>query len=236
MSSHSEIVRALADTHRWIEARALLLDGSGDVFGYRETPAVSAIVRDAEAETLFVIGTPDVSVVESVLRQSPCVREVVAKEHASNLVDALPGWSRMAIFMYRLRNAERLPRVPPGAVAFLDPSVLGGLSIDAELKQELEDGAEGSPIAAAYVAGEPVAFCYAGAITESLWDVAVDTVEEHRRKGYAGLCVAHMVRHMQAQGKEPVWQAAEDNPASWRLAEKLGFEPVDELVWFRRDE
>jgi RimJ/RimL family protein N-acetyltransferase len=41
-----------------------------------------------------------------------------------------------------------------------------------------------------------------------------------------------MVRHMEGQGKRPVWGASEDNPASWRLARKLGFAPVDELALF----
>jgi predicted GNAT family acetyltransferase len=81
-----------------------------------------------------------------------------------------------------------------------------------------------------------VAFCYAGATTESLWDVAIDTVEAHRRQGHAGRCAAFMIRRMRTFGKEPVWQSADDNPASWRLAAKLGFERVAELTWFRRDE
>jgi hypothetical protein len=37
---------------------------------------------------------------------------------------------------------------------------------------------------------------------------------------------------MHTQGKQPVWQAVEENPASWRLAQKLGFVPVDELALF----
>jgi RimJ/RimL family protein N-acetyltransferase len=37
---------------------------------------------------------------------------------------------------------------------------------------------------------------------------------------------------MQAQGKQPVWQAEEDNPTSWQLAQKLGFVPMDELALF----
>jgi RimJ/RimL family protein N-acetyltransferase len=37
---------------------------------------------------------------------------------------------------------------------------------------------------------------------------------------------------MDTQDKQPVWQAVEENPASWRLAQKLGFVPVDELALF----
>jgi hypothetical protein len=43
-----------------------------------------------------------------------------------------------------------------------------------------------------------------------------------------------MIRHMSARGKGPVWQAVEENPASWRLAQKRGFVPVDELAVFAR--
>ncbi len=184
----SKVLDRLPDAHRWVEPRALLLRATCDVFGYEEAAELSVIVRDEDGKTMFVIGSPGVPVVESVLRQSPDVREVIAtQEYVSNLVGLLPGWSRTSIFVHRLKNPERL------VVNFR---------------------------------------------TVTLWEVAVDTVEPHRRKGYAGLCVAHMVMKMrrEAQPKEPVWQAAEDDPASCRLAEKLGFERADELAWFRRDE
>ena len=60
------------------------------------------------------------------------------------------------------------------------------------------------------------------------------TLEDHRGNGYAGLSVAHLIHHMRALGKAPVWQAVEENPASLRLAAKLGFEPIDEMVLFER--
>ena len=123
MSDRSEIIRALPDVHRWVEARALLLTGSCDVFGFRAAPDVSVIVRDADAETLFVIGTPDASVVETTLRQSPCAREVIASnEFAPRLSALLPEWSRSTIAVHRLRDADRLPAVT-GAVRTLDPAL-----------------------------------------------------------------------------------------------------------------
>ena len=95
-----------------------------------------------------------------------------------------------------------------------------------------KNGAEQSLIAAAFVNRQPVSFCYAGAMTESLWDVSIDTLPGYRRRGYAALCVTYLIYHMLAKGRHPVWQALEDNPASWRLARKLGFVPVDELALF----
>jgi hypothetical protein len=118
----------------------------------------------------------------------------------------------------------------------VDPSTLRWLPVSAELLGELESGADHSLIAATLVENQPVSFCYAGSMTETLWDVAIDTLRQHRRKGYAAICAAHMIRYMQAQGKQPVWQAEEENPASWWLAQKLGFVSVDELALFEPSE
>ncbi|HEX8684465.1 MAG TPA: GNAT family N-acetyltransferase, partial [Ardenticatenaceae bacterium] len=141
-------------------------------------------------------------------------------------------WSQTRIIVYHLPDLSRLPEVPAGVVDFLDPETLPRLQLPADLREELESGAEHSVIAATFVEQQPVSFCYAGAVTETLWDVSIDTLPEHQRRGYAALCAAHMIRHMQAQGKQPVWQAVEENPASWRLAQKLGFVAVDELALF----
>jgi RimJ/RimL family protein N-acetyltransferase len=45
-----------------------------------------------------------------------------------------------------------------------------------------------------------------------------------------------MTDHMQKHGRQPVWAALEENPASWQLARKLGFVPTDELVRFVPDQ
>jgi predicted GNAT family acetyltransferase len=105
-------------------------------------------------------------------------------------------------------------------------------SLPPELRPELEDTIKISPIAAAFVDGHPVSFCYAGSQTESLWDVAIDTLEEHRNQGHAARCAAYMIEHMRQRGKQPVWGVEETNAPSLTLAAKLGFVAVDELVVF----
>lgn len=64
--------------------------------------------------------------------------------------------------------------------------------------------------------------------------LSIDTLPQHQRKGFAALTAAAIIRHMWAQNKQPVWQAEEENPPSWRLAQKHGFVPVDYLVLFQR--
>ena len=64
--------------------------------------------------------------------------------------------------------------------------------------------------------------------TEGLWDISIDTLVGHRRRGHAARCAAFMIRHMrETAGKEPVWGALETNTASMNLAASLGFVVVD---------
>ena len=105
-------------------------------------------------------------------------------------------------------------------------STIEGLPL--KLRSELELGAEGAPVVAALEDGCPVAFCYAASRTEGLWDIAIDTLAEHRRRGHAARCVSCMVEHMKSL--RPAWAAEEANAVSLGLAAKLGFVPVDELI------
>lgn len=237
MNLNNSLARRNPDLPRWVEARALLLSGDCEIFGLQEEPELSLVVRDPETESIFVIGTPSVTAVEAAIQKNSRGSEVIALlEQVTWLMNILPEWSRSRIIVHCLAGLDQLPVIADDTVGFLDPARIGQLSIEDELRKELESGAEGSLIAATFVDQQPVSFCYAGAITESLWDVSIDTLPEYRRKGYAAVCVTYMIRYMQAEGKHPVWQAEEKNPASWRLAQKLGFVPVDELVLFEPGE
>ena len=77
--------------------------------------------------------------------------------------------------------------------------------------------------------GQLASFCYAAWPTESLWDVAVETMEPHRQQGYGAMAVKFLVDRMWQRRKRPVWGALESNAASLRLAKKLGFRPVGTL-------
>ena len=53
------------------------------------------------------------------------------------------------------------------------------------------------------------------------YEIQIDTHPDHRGKGYATCVGAAFLLEMAARGMKPYWDAA--NPASFRLAEKLGF-------------
>ncbi|MBX3205965.1 MAG: GNAT family N-acetyltransferase [Labilithrix sp.] len=235
MPRHQAIARTIPDIPRWVEARAYLLTGDCEIFGLDESNEEPAlVVRDRSTGFIVVVGAPAVGAIQAAARERvPGQSLVAAPEHAERVARALPTWRRTRAILYELRDPARLPAASStGDVRFVDLELLKNQPlIPADLLAELSDGAAGSPIVAAFVDGLPVSFCYAGSITESLWDISIDTLAHHRRRGHAARCVTHLIHHMRERGLAPVWAALEENPASWRLAEKLGFVRTDELAF-----
>jgi GNAT superfamily N-acetyltransferase len=145
---------------------------------------------------------------------------------------ALPELQQERAILHLLGPTPQLPALAAGAVRPVRPgeaATLGHLSDAVRLELVAVD-AIGTPIAAALTDGVPVAFCYAGAVTESLWDISIESLPRWRRQGFAAQAVAFELARLAVLGKAPVWGAVESNVASLGLAAKLGFVPVDE-VW-----
>ena len=234
MMALSSLARELPDLPRWVEARDILLLEEGRIFGLSRHPGLSFVLCDPDGECAFVVGRPDATAVVAVMHDGAVTEAIAAAESGDWLSGMLTGWKRSRIIVHTLPHYDRLPDTPAGSVGFLDLEAVPRLDVPPDLLDELRRGAEHSPIAAAFETGRPVSFCYGGAQTELFWDVAIDTLEAYQRRGYARLVAAHMIRYMRDRGKAPVWQALDDNPASWRLARALGFVEVDELVLFER--
>jgi RimJ/RimL family protein N-acetyltransferase len=127
------------------------------------------------------------------------------------------------------------PRVPHCDVRLLnsdDPLDLSHVSAD--VRDELEDAFLFAPLAATFVQDRPVAFCRAGWVTESLWDVAIDTLEPWRGRGCGAAAAAALMDAMRAGGRRAVWGALVSNRPSLRLAARLGFTPVSRVLVLSR--
>ncbi len=233
MSLHESIALRLPDLPRWVEARACLLWGCCELHGFEDKPAPSLVLRDPADDALFIIGAPSLEAIREAAQSCTDGGTLIAPlEQTARVAEALPHWTHSRAILHLLPDEWRLPTALNGEVRFLEPAELDECGLPEDLRRELKLAAEHSLIAATFVDGRPVSFCYAGAVTESLWDISIDTLPEHRRRGYAALCVAHMIRHMNTEGLRPVWGAIEANSPSWRLARKLGFAPVDEIAIF----
>ena len=243
-NAKARLARLLPDRPRWVETRGMLLSGRCEVLAASAPPPASAppepdfLVLGSDFGLLCVAGRPAAeeiarAVAHPVGRQTLCMPEAAGEVGA-----ALPGWSRRRFAVHSLRDGAL--REPAGSAEGVEVRMLSGRDasrlehVPPALKDELETALGFAHVAAAIVAGRPVSFCYASYETETLWDVSIDTLEEHRRGGLASRCVAFLADHMARHGKDPVWGADAGNVASMRLAEALGFEPVDELVVFER--
>ena len=80
--------------------------------------------------------------------------------------------------------------------------------------------------AGAVVDGNIVAIAHTYAETDLHADIGVSTVEQWREKGFATAAASLVAREIQAKGKVPAWSCGEDNAASLRVAQKLGFTEV----------
>ncbi|RYE94283.1 MAG: GNAT family N-acetyltransferase [Myxococcales bacterium] len=230
MTDPADLAALVPDLPRHVELRACLLGGDGRVTGF--SPDGPSAVVDAGDGTLFVLGEPDLAAVRAALDGGEHGEVIAPPALADPLALLLPGWTRSRIVVHRPSARESL--ADDGAVQLLDPATLPALALPDELRDELGEASWTAEIAATFVDGAPVSFAYAGAVTERWWDISIDTLEAHRHRGHAAACVSFLIRRERARGREPVWQSVTENPASWRLARKLGFEACDELVFFQR--
>ncbi|MGF1471492.1 MAG: GNAT family N-acetyltransferase [Rubrobacteraceae bacterium] len=234
----------LPDIPRYLEARSLLLLGSCEVLGLeqgqRGSPEPSFVAREMEEDEeqmIYVVGHPSSEIIREAARRNLNRGMILSTpEDAPHVQGALPGWTTTRATLHLLGDASRLPKILEEEVKWFAASDLDAESdrMPEHLVSFLEEVLDrGAPVAAAFAGERPVSFCCASDETETLWDISIDTLEEYRRQGHAGRCVSWLVAEMRKRGKEPVWGAEESNPPSMRLAAKLGFVPVDELILFR---
>jgi GNAT superfamily N-acetyltransferase len=225
-----ELLRRVPDYPEWVETRAALLD-EGPLFGSVD----GAVVLTPERDMLCVIGRPAREAFEEAVRSCAPGADALAQEadheHIASLLEA-PG--EPAVIHAPGRGGLQLGGISPDLrIETLGPEDTDRLAgLPPALREELVAALGWSVLWACVADRQPVSFCYPGSCTEGWWDVSVDTLEPYRRRGCAAAAFAAVAEHMQRQGRLPAWGALESNEASWRLARKLGFDPVARVfVW-----
>ncbi len=235
---------ALPDIPRWVEPRSLLFSGECEVFGFAEDGEAGEggfVVRDPEEAGVSVVGQTSARAIrDSVAREWEDETVFSPPEVRSLVSDALPGWEVGSAIFHLADDLSALLDIPTGTARIVKSSEIDFDALPDDLRPWLETTfSRGTPVAAEFSdkrdghAASAVSFCCAVSITESLWDISVDTLPAHRNRGFAARCVSVMARHMLPL--RPVWAAEVSNTPSMRLAAKLGFVPVDALDVFRRD-
>jgi hypothetical protein len=117
-------------------------------------------------------------------------------------------------------SVRRLTLADLDLLASAPPALRAGLWSD--LRELLTEGI----VACAVISDRIVATALTTAYTDRYADVGVYTREGYRGRGYATAATSLVARGIQQGGRVPVWGAGENNVASRRVAEKLGFVEV----------
>lgn len=216
----------------------MLLHGQARLVGPVAIAPPSFVALHRDGDLAVVVGRASQA---AIVEAAGVADEILAvPDDEPWVAGALPSWKHESAVLFRRSAESPLPTVAPGEVRFLETGELDALTggphplVPSTLRDELASAeTAGTPIAAAFDARRVAAFCYAGSITETLWDVAIDTLQPYRRRGHAMRAVSFLIEHYGARGEQPVWGAMVSNPASAALAARLGFTPVDALTVFR---
>jgi RimJ/RimL family protein N-acetyltransferase len=64
-------------------------------------------------------------------------------------------------------------------------------------------------------------------------EIGIETAEEFRRKGFAEIVCEAIIEYCIANKYEPVWSCRLENSGSYILAQKMGFEPIYKIPYYR---
>jgi GNAT superfamily N-acetyltransferase len=192
-----------------------------------------------------VIGQPHAVALGSALDGiTPMTPIVVQEDNASHVEQLLKEigpahdgreWSAERMLFHTIGAATRPVAPPESGVSIRLLSNEDALDhLPSGLRHEISHARLLFPTGVAFVDGLPVSFCYGCFTSESLWDVSIDTLEEYRGRGLATCVVRFMIDRMREQRLEPIWGALESNHSSLRLAERLGFKPLEVNIVFSR--
>lgn len=221
------LAAVLPDLPRWVETRSLLRTGRA-LLGLG-ADGEGAVVVDPRFPSGSIVGRPDPAVLRQSLARVPGDFSLIVQLDALDAARAaLADWTvAFAIVHSPGRRFQEGRELEPGVVLSAPPQERWLSQLPWEIRRYAADA---EAVAVSLAKESVVAVCAAGDVTETLWDVGVDTLPGHRRRGHAAACFRALAAHMASLGRQPVWAAEEDNVASLRLAAKLGFQVVDRLA------
>lgn len=201
----------LPDEPRWVEAHGIAADPAS----WRRALGDGGAIGSERARLAIAYGEVDPLALRALADELPAYTFLMV---SPELAAALGRPTARAI-LHTLPDPDTLPELE-GATLLEAPT---------GVPPQLADELRGQRVWTVYVDGAPVSFAYAPWRSARWFDISVDTLPGARQLGLATLVAAAMIRDERARGREPVWGADEGNPASLRLARRLGFVAVDEL-------
>jgi len=79
---------------------------------------------------------------------------------------------------------------------------------------------------------EIVSICCSGFVAGNVHAIDIETVEKHRKRGYARTVAQELIKACVKRKQKPYWDCMKENTPSARLAEKLGLTKSNEYVLY----
>jgi GNAT superfamily N-acetyltransferase len=81
--------------------------------------------------------------------------------------------------------------------------------------------------------GKLASTAYSAYVHENYLELGIETVEEYRGNGLAQYACSALIDYCLENDLEPVWSCRFENTNSYKLAQKLGFEPIPKRSYYR---
>ena len=81
--------------------------------------------------------------------------------------------------------------------------------------------------------GQIASTAYSAFVHEGILEIGIETVDGFRGKGFAELTCSALIDYCLESDLVPIWSCRLENTASYELAQKLGFEPILQLPFYR---
>ena len=139
-----------------------------------------------------------------------------------------PSWHYLAPESYGPGPWDDLGPIKPEEV----PTISKYWTLSDDPEREMTEKVRKYDSACIRVGGTPASWCGLHFEIEGVGNMGfAHTLEEHRRKGYAGLVTKALVNRLAARDRRATVHVLKDNQASNALCKSLGFKEVGELTW-----
>lgn len=81
--------------------------------------------------------------------------------------------------------------------------------------------------------GEPASTAFCAFMEKNQLEIGIETMEKYRGMGLSPYVCSVLIDYSLENGLEPIWSCRLENAASYRLAQKLGFEPTFYLPYYQ---
>lgn len=241
-------LRALFDVGQPLAIRCFaVLDGSirGQIWTDDLVQPTWGAVQEAAFGTLFLGGRPHATLVHELVEQLRQVKDVeLALWPNHPYIQLLPpapdfiGWELE--FTDRLLGTDPAPGLTVPAGCELRP--IDATWFERCRYRDYYAAYFGSP---EQTLAQGFGFClvkgqellseaFAADAALGMIEIGTITGEPYRRRGYAALCCAQLIRECEARGYRTYWNCTKENPASAGLARRMGYQTEREFrafVW-----